>query len=105
MLPDRILYINPLIKVLQKAGGRMDRTLIHEAVANELNLSDEVRYAELDTGHSKFEMELNFTRYYLKVGQYLDTSVAGIWSLSAKGFLSDKFTDEELKDLQKKIDK
>lgn len=104
-LPARITYINPLMKVLQKLGGRVSRFEIFDLVAEELKLSDEVKYEENADGSMKYEMELNFAKHYLISESYMDSSLKGIWALTQKGYSSYyAFDEEELKEIQQNVD-
>ncbi len=104
-LPARITYINPLMKVLQKSGGRVSRFEIFDMVAEELKLSDDVKYEENADGSMKYEMELNFAKHYLISESYMDSSIKGIWALTQKGYSSYyAFDEEELKEIQQNVD-
>lgn len=103
-LPSRISLINSLLKALQKKGGRSSRAEIFDLIAKELVLSDEVRYQANQDGIYIFEKDLIMARQYLLSENYFDSSLPGLWVLTAKGLESDLFSEDGLKRIQKKMD-
>ena len=58
-------YLNPLLAVLKELGGSARPAEAKAAVADRLNLSDEVLEDPLESGSSRFENQVGWARYYL----------------------------------------
>lgn len=97
-------YVETLLHILRKVGGRSSRQEVFECMAEELGVSAGERYKENADGSVKFEMALNSTRAFLQEADYMDSSLPGIWALTAKGLATLLFDDSEMMKLQKHIE-
>ena len=78
-------YINPLLTVLANLGGSAKPAEAKAAVANLLQLPDEVREECIDSGSSRFDNQVGWARFYLARADYIDSSRRGVWALTEKG--------------------
>ncbi len=58
---------------------------MREAVAKNLELSDEELNTHLSSGTSRFDNQVAWARFYLAKAGYIDASERGAWSLTEKG--------------------
>jgi restriction system protein len=89
-------YINPLLHVLRDLGGSSRPAEARAAVAQHLELPDEVLEAQLPSGSSRFHSQVGWARYYLVRGGYIDSSRRGVWSLTEKGRTAETLADAEI---------
>jgi restriction system protein len=92
-------YINPLLAVLKSLGGSARSAEAKAAVAEHLQLSDEVLEEQLASGSSRFDNQVSWARYYLVRAGYIDSSRRGVWSLTEKGRNVAVLSDEEINKL------
>jgi restriction system protein len=98
-------YINPLIIALKQLGGSAHADEVCTAVADKLNLSDDVLDKQLKNGQSRFENQVHWARFYLSTTGYLDSSGRGIWALTEKGRNAPVFTDTQLREIIQEVQK
>lgn len=96
-------YINPLIKQLKKLGGSARPDEVCTAIADELQLPDEVLEEQLKNGVSRFENQVHWARFYLAKLDYIDSSKRGVWTLTEKGRNVEEFSEDELKEIIQKV--
>lgn len=78
-------FMNPLLDAMREKGGQARPREIYEAIAHNLNLSEEERTVTNRNGYPKFENQIAWARsYFVKTG-YLDSPSHGIWRLTDKG--------------------
>jgi 5-methylcytosine-specific restriction protein B len=76
----------PLIGALKMLGGSATPAQVRKQIIKDLNLSDEViNETRGEKNIKKFNNDLAHARGYLANDGYIDGSVRGIWSLTAKG--------------------
>ncbi len=66
-LPQFATYINPLIAALKKLGGSARANEACNTVAEDLSLPDSVLEEQLKNGVSRFENQVHWARFYLRV--------------------------------------
>jgi restriction system protein len=77
--------MNPLLDAMREKGGQARPREIYEAIAQNLNLSEEERTVTNKNGYPKFENQIAWARsYFVKTG-YLDSPSRGVWRLTDKG--------------------
>ena len=72
-------YINPLLTVLKNLGGSARAAEAKTAVAEHLQLSDDVLEERIESGSSRFDNQVSWARYYLVRSGYIDSSRRGVW--------------------------
>ncbi len=78
-------FMNPLLDAMREKGGQARPREIYEAIAQNLNLSEEERTVTNKNGYPKFENQIAWARsYFVKTG-YLDSPSRGVWRLTDKG--------------------
>jgi restriction system protein len=77
--------MNPLLDAMREKGGQARPREIYEAVAHNLNLSEEERTVTNKNGYPRFENQIAWARSYLVKTGYLDSPSRGIWRLTDKG--------------------
>jgi restriction system protein len=92
-------YINPLLAVLKNLGGSARSAEAKAAVAEHLQLSDEVLEEQLESGSSRFENQVSWARYYLARSGHIDSSRRGVWALTEKGRSVDALSEQQIKKL------
>src|ERR1043166_5579454 len=96
-------YINPLLAVLKKLGGSARAPEAKTAVAEQLQLSDEVLEDRLPSGSARFDNQVSWARYYLVRAGYIDASRRGVWALTDKGRATDALTEDEITNLVQEV--
>jgi restriction system protein len=77
--------MNPLLDAMREKGGQARPREIYEAIAQNLNLSEEERTVTNKNGYPRFENQIAWARsYFVKTG-YLDSPTRGVWRLTDKG--------------------
>lgn len=92
-------YINPLLVVLKDLGGSARSSEAKAAVADHLQLPEEVVEDRLESGSSRLDNQVSWARYYLVRAGYIDSSRRGVWALTEKGRNVGALSDEEIKGL------
>jgi len=78
-------FMNPLLDAMREKGGQARPREIYEAIAQNLNLSEEERTVTNKNGYPRFENQIAWARsYFVKTG-YLDSPTRGVWRLTDKG--------------------
>jgi restriction system protein len=96
-------YINPLLVVLKNLGGSARSTEATAAVAEHLQLPEDVLNEQLKSGTSRFENQVGWARFYLVRSGYIDSSRRGVWALTEKGRNAGELTDGEVETLVEKV--
>lgn len=96
---------NPLLRALKDLGGSGSNSEIEDKVSEIMDLTED----ELNIIHrgnrTKFVYRLAWTRNYLKRFGLLENSKRGVWSLTKKGFETEKVNQVEVNKIVKEIDK
>ncbi len=78
-------FMNPVLDAMRDKGGQARPREIYDAIAHNLNLSDEERGVLNKNGRPRFENEIAWARsYFVKTG-YMDSPDHGVWRLTDKG--------------------
>lgn len=94
-------WFRPVIQALRELGGSATPADARKKIIENEHLTDEeVSETRGRNNVNKFENEVAFARSYLVKGGYIDNSVSGIWTLTAKGQTVD-MTDELASDIFK----
>lgn len=97
-VPTYDQLFNPTLLALRNLGGSGTNDEIFSEVARVLELDDEVLAVEHgDTGKSKVDYRLAWSRTYLKKSGYLDNSGRGIWVLTPQGAQAGEIDPEQIK--------
>lgn len=96
-------YINPLLAVLRSLGGSARPSEARAAVAEHLQLNDDVLEERLESGSSRFENQVGWARYYLVRAGYIDSSRRGVWALTEKGRTAQVLSESEIQDLVREV--
>ena len=78
-------FMNPLLDAMREKGGQARPREIYDAVAQNLNLSEEERTVTNKNGYPRFENQIAWARSYLVKTGYLDSPSRGVWRLTDKG--------------------
>lgn len=103
-LPSQIIYINPMLKTLQKIGKQATYSQVFEGVVEEMSLSKEKKDNLLNYESINYELSLHFAKYFLQRQKYMDSSLPELWALTAKGYAVKPFNESELSKIQFSIE-
>ena len=78
-------FMNPLLDAMREKGGQARPREIYDAIAQNLNLSEEERTVTNKNGYPRFENQIAWARSYLVKTGYLDSPSRGVWQLTDKG--------------------
>ena len=80
-------FMNPVLDAMRDKGGQARPREIYDAIAHNLNLSDEERGVLNKNGRPRFENEIAWARsYFVKTG-YMDSPDHGVFGVSATSLL------------------
>jgi len=96
-------YMNPVITALKKLGGSARANEVCSAIAEDLNLPDEVLNKTLKNGVSRYENQVHWARSYLAKTGYIDSSKRGVWALTEKGQNVNELTEEQIKEIIQEV--
>lgn len=96
-------YINPLIKELRKLGGSARANEVCNAIAESLDLSDDILDRQLKNGESRFKNQVHWARFYLATTGFLDSSKRGVWTLTEKGQTTPELTENQLREIIQEV--
>ncbi|MFC1836236.1 restriction endonuclease [Thermodesulfobacteriota bacterium] len=97
-------YMRPLIDALRELGNSGTPLEVIDAIATNLQLSDDVLNEQLKSGVSRISSDVRWARFYLVRDGYLSASQRGVWSLTEKGLASD-ITPEMAQEISRKVHK
>ncbi len=83
--PKFVQFFSPIIEVLKELGGSGRPTEVRNAIAKQLNISEQDRTELLSGGAPRFDNQVAWARFYLVKAGLVDSSKRGVWSLSDKG--------------------
>ncbi len=92
-------YLNPLLAVLKELGGSAKPSEAKAAVAEYMQLADDVLEDRLESGTSRFDNQVGWARYYLVRSGYVDSSRRGVWALTEKGRRINALTESDIADI------
>lgn len=96
-------YMNPLISALRELGGSARADEVCTAIAETLNLADDVLDKQLKNGESRYKNQVHWARFYLATTGYLDSSKRGVWALTEKGQAAPKLTEGQLREIIQEV--
>lgn len=94
--PHFVKYFIPVINALKRLDGSGHPNEIKEIVAAELKLSDQELNETIASGQTRFGNNVDWARFYLAKGGYIDSSTRGVWSLTDVGRKSDLTHEQAL---------
>jgi restriction system protein len=97
--PQFVRFFGPVVEALHKLGGSARPAEVYQAVATNLNVSDEVQSETLPSGASRFNNQIAWARFYLGKAGLLDTSRRGVWMLTEKGRSTPSLTEPQALEL------
>ncbi len=83
--PKFVQFFSPIIETLKELGGSGRPSEVRNAIAKQLNISEQDRTELLSGGASRFDNQVAWARFYLVKAGLVDSSKRGVWSLSDKG--------------------
>lgn len=83
--PKFVQFFSPIIEVLKELGGSGRPSEVRNAIAKQLNISEQDRTELLAGGALRFDNQVAWARFYLVKAGLVDSSKRGVWSLSDKG--------------------
>lgn len=92
--PQFVHYFQPVINALMSLGGSGRPEEVEDAIAEQLELSEEIRSEQISSGQSRYSNKVNWARFYLVKAGLIDSSTRGVWSLTEKGRTT-KLTHEQ----------
>lgn len=96
-------YMNPLIAALRQLGGSARADEVCNAIAETLNLPDEVLDKQLKNGESRFKNQVHWARFYLATTGYIDSSKRGVWALTEKGQTCPELTEDQQREIIQEV--
>ena len=96
-------YINPLIKELRKLGGSARADEVCNAIAESLDLPDDILDKQLKNGESRFKNQVHWARFYLFATGFLDSSKRGVWTLTEKGQTTPELSENQLRKIIQEV--
>lgn len=99
--PKCYKYVNPILIALKKMGGSAKKKEVELQIIEDLNISEEDLKEVGKNGHSNILVAIGWARYSLILGNLLDASTRGIWTLTEKGQLSAFPTEADLEQFAK----
>lgn len=106
--PKAVQYMPDIIKVLLTNAGSAKASVVKDAIAEQLTLRGlEVPQEKLKSGAPKFPNDLQWARYYLIKGGWLepkDNAGYGIWKLTGVGWTT-RIDDSVAKDIYDSVTK
>ncbi|MDP2335111.1 MAG: restriction endonuclease [Bacteroidota bacterium] len=89
-----VRWFGPLLDALRQLGGSAKPREASDKIAENLDLHEDKLNELLNSGQSRYYNQVAWARQYLVWEGLLDTSLHGIWALSAKGE-NTTLTDEQ----------
>jgi len=93
--PQFVQWFGPLLDTLRKLGGSGTPTEVVDQIAEALAIPDDKLNETLPSGELRFRNQVAWARFYLACEGLLDSSQRGVWSLTAKGRLTELSPEEE----------
>ena len=93
--PQFVRFFGPVIAALHKLGGSGRPEEVRLIIASDLKVSDQQQSELLESGNSRFDNQVQWARFYLVRGGYIDSSRRGVWSLTDKGRAVQTLTQHE----------
>lgn len=103
MASEFATYINPLINELRKLGGSARADEVCNAIAESLDLPDDILDRQLKNGESRFKNQVHWARFYLATTGFLDSSKRGVWTLTEKGQTTPELTEKQLREIIQEV--
>ena len=96
--PKFIRFFNPILKVLNELGGSGNAGEVKDLVIERMNIPESDLEEKLKSGASRVRNQIAWARIYLVKSALLDdSSIRGIWSLTAKGAETELTFEDSLK--------
>ena len=97
-----MIYIRPLVEVLQNTGGSGITSDIIDQVIEYMNIPEEILAETISSGASRVRNQIQWARMYLVKAGLMDSSKRGIWKLTEKAYESE-LDDDHVYELFKKV--
>lgn len=83
--PQFVQYMEPVLSALRDLGGSARPEEVVDQVAERLQISDEKRSEQMESGTARFDNMVAWARFYLAKAGFIDASKRGVWALTDKG--------------------
>lgn len=100
--PHFVKYFIPVINALKELDGSGHPNEIKDIVAAELKLTEQELSETIASGQTRFGNNVDWARFYLAKGGYIDSSTRGVWSLTDIGRKSN-LTHEQALELYRNV--
>ncbi len=100
--PHFVKYFIPVINALKELDGSGHPNEIKDIVAAELKLTEQELSETIASGQTRFGNNVDWARFYLAKGGYIDSSTRGVWSLTEVGRKSN-LTHEQALELYRNV--
>lgn len=100
--PQFLKYAIPLINTLKNNGGIGKTADVIDLVIENLGINDKELEDLIPSGQSKIRNHIQWSRFYLVKGGYMDSPKGGTWRLTQLGFDSE-LNVEDISQLYKKV--
>ena len=101
--PQFIQFFGPIIDALKQLGGSGRPTEVKDVIVERLQISAEEQEEHTSSGVQRFSNRVDWARFYLVRGGYLDASVRGVWSLTEKGRRVESITAKDSLDIFRQV--
>ncbi|MBI5303161.1 MAG: restriction endonuclease [Chloroflexi bacterium] len=102
--PQFAKYFPHVIEALKELGNSGTPSEVREIIARKQKLSDEQLEEQTQSGTPRFENKVNWAKFYLSKGGYIDSSKRGVWTLTEKGIAAE-IKENEIQKLFREIHK
>ena len=95
-------FFAPVLAVLRELGGSARSAQVKDHVIDRLQIPDPERAEVLNNGVSRVGNQIDWARFYLAKGGFLDSSKRGVWALTEKGREA-KLTVEGIREIAREV--
>ena len=89
-----VQYFGPVLDALRVLGGSGTPEEVRGEIAKGLKLTNKVLDEQLESGITRFDSQVGWSRFYLSRAGMIDTSRRGVWSLTEKGLATSLTYDQ-----------
>lgn len=89
-----VQYFGPVLDALRVLGGSGTPEEVRGEIAKDLKLTNKVLDEQLESGITRFDSQVGWSRFYLSRAGMIDTSRRGVWSLTEKGLATSLTYDQ-----------
>lgn len=83
--PQFVQYFQPVLNALIELGGSGQPSEVEALIAERMNISEKEQSEQIPSGQSRYSNKVNWARFYLAKGGFIDSSTRGVWSLTETG--------------------